>query len=131
MAAFGNDEMALGLQQVTRCLEVGHGRDFVLVAPQQQRRDAQRPRLPEEVVPAGDGQMLERVEDRVQRAVEAERVEDHLIPHTRTGKKLEVPVKRILQGAPVEEVVNLAAVDAPHLIDHYARLGVEHQDRSA
>ncbi|MEU6353574.1 hypothetical protein ABZ896_30330 [Streptomyces sp. NPDC047072] len=35
------------------------------------------------------------------------------IPHTRTGKKLEVPVKRLLQGARVE------------LIDHYARLGEE------
>ncbi|GLP66471.1 hypothetical protein TUSST3_30910 [Streptomyces sp. TUS-ST3] len=47
------------------------------------------------------------------------------IPHTRTGKKLEVPVKRLLQGAPVEQVVNPAAVDNPDLIDFYARLGAE------
>ncbi|GHD24710.1 hypothetical protein GCM10010335_08860 [Streptomyces galbus] len=53
------------------------------------------------------------------------------IPHTRTGKKLEVPVKRLLQGAPVEQVVNAAAVDAPGLIDYYARLGAERRDRSA
>ncbi|MFI6438021.1 acetoacetate--CoA ligase [Streptomyces sp. NPDC050759] len=47
------------------------------------------------------------------------------IPHTRTGKKLEVPVKRLLQGASVEQVVNPAAVDAPDLIDYFARLGTE------
>ncbi|WP_435243889.1 acetoacetate--CoA ligase [Streptomyces cucumeris] len=47
------------------------------------------------------------------------------IPHTRTGKKLEVPVKRLLQGAPAAEVVNPGAVDAPDLIDFYARLGAD------
>jgi hypothetical protein len=56
------------------------------------------------------------------------------IPHTRTGKELEVPVKRLLQGAPAEAVVNRAAVDAPDridLIDYSARLGAERIDRSA
>lgn len=33
------------------------------------------------------------------------------IPHTRTGKKLEVPVKRLIQGHPVERVVSPEAVD--------------------
>ena len=33
------------------------------------------------------------------------------IPHTRTGKKLEVPVKRIIQGQPPEAVVARDAVD--------------------
>ncbi|KQU38450.1 hypothetical protein ASG69_15170 [Rhodococcus sp. Leaf225] len=33
------------------------------------------------------------------------------IPHTRTGKKLEVPVKRVLQGVPVDEVVDSGSVD--------------------
>jgi acetoacetyl-CoA synthetase len=33
------------------------------------------------------------------------------IPHTRTGKKLEVPVKRILQGQPVEMAVDPGSVD--------------------
>jgi acetoacetyl-CoA synthetase len=33
------------------------------------------------------------------------------IPHTRTGKKLEVPVKRIIQGHPLEQVVARDAVD--------------------
>jgi acetoacetyl-CoA synthetase len=33
------------------------------------------------------------------------------IPHTRTGKKLEVPVKRLIQGAALESVVDPGAVD--------------------
>ncbi len=33
------------------------------------------------------------------------------IPHTRTGKKLEVPVKRLIQGAALETVVDPGAVD--------------------
>ena len=33
------------------------------------------------------------------------------IPHTRTGKKLEVPVKRIIQGRPLSAVVAADAVD--------------------
>ncbi|MFC9553754.1 acetoacetate--CoA ligase [Rhodococcus sp. NPDC056960] len=35
------------------------------------------------------------------------------LPHTRTGKKLEVPVKRILQGADAATVVNPQAIDDP------------------
>lgn len=35
-----------------------------------------------------------------------------------------MPVKRLLQGAPVEQVVNPRhRVDVPDLIDYYARLG--------
>jgi acetoacetyl-CoA synthetase len=52
------------------------------------------------------------------------------IPHTRTGKKLEVPIKRLLQGAPVEQVVNPDVVDEPGLIDHYARLCAERRGRA-
>lgn len=42
------------------------------------------------------------------------------IPHTRTGKKLEVPVKRLLQGAAVEDVADLDAIDDPELLREYA-----------
>jgi acetoacetyl-CoA synthetase len=47
------------------------------------------------------------------------------LPHTRTGKKLEVPVKRLLQGAPLEQVVNLGSVDAPELLDYFVALAAE------
>ncbi|WP_345344603.1 acetoacetate--CoA ligase [Rhodococcus olei] len=42
------------------------------------------------------------------------------VPHTRTGKKLEVPIKRILQGADATAIVDRTAVDDPDLIDWYA-----------
>jgi len=44
------------------------------------------------------------------------------IPHTRTGKKLEVPVKRLFQGAMISEVADLGAVDDPTLLAEYATL---------
>jgi acetoacetyl-CoA synthetase len=42
------------------------------------------------------------------------------IPHTRTGKKIEVPVKRLLQGASLNDVVDLGAVDDSALLQEYA-----------
>ncbi|MER5521703.1 acetoacetate--CoA ligase [Streptomyces sp. NPDC002763] len=42
------------------------------------------------------------------------------IPHTRTGKKIEVPVKRLLQGASLSDVVDLGAVDDSALLQEYA-----------
>ena len=47
------------------------------------------------------------------------------IPHTRTGKKLEVPIKRLLQGAPVDQVVDTASVDDPALLSLFARFAKE------
>ncbi|MCG2621993.1 acetoacetate--CoA ligase [Arthrobacter sp. I2-34] len=46
------------------------------------------------------------------------------IPHTRTGKKLEVPVKRLLQGVALSEVADLGAVDDPELLEEYARFAI-------
>lgn len=43
------------------------------------------------------------------------------IPHTRTGKKLEVPVKRLIQGHPAERVVNPEAVDDYDAFLYFAR----------
>ncbi|MCO8274287.1 AMP-binding protein [Actinoplanes sp. TRM 88003] len=39
------------------------------------------------------------------------------LPHTRTGKRLEVPVKRILQGADPERVIDRGAVDDAGALD--------------
>jgi len=43
------------------------------------------------------------------------------IPHTRTGKKLEVPIKRILQGVPIAQAVDAGAIDDPELLAHFDR----------
>jgi acetoacetyl-CoA synthetase len=44
------------------------------------------------------------------------------LPHTLTGKRLEVPVKRILQGAAVEDATNSASVDDPAALRWFADL---------
>lgn len=43
------------------------------------------------------------------------------IPHTRTGKKLEIPVKRLLRGAAVAEVVDPKSVDDPQALAEFSR----------
>lgn len=44
------------------------------------------------------------------------------IPHTLTGKKLEVPIKRILQGAAADTVLDAQSVDDPSLLNYYVRV---------
>jgi acetoacetyl-CoA synthetase len=39
------------------------------------------------------------------------------LPHTKTGKRLEVPVKRILQGADPDRVIDRGAVDDAAALD--------------
>ena len=61
------------------------------------------------------------------RHVPQEFIEVDAIPHTRTGKKLEVPVKRVLQGADPETALSLGAVDDPTLIEQFVRFGAAHR----
>jgi acetoacetyl-CoA synthetase len=49
------------------------------------------------------------------------------IPRTRTGKKLEVPAKRILQGQPLEKVADLQSLVDPASLDAFVDLA---HDRS-
>jgi acetoacetyl-CoA synthetase len=48
------------------------------------------------------------------------------IPHTRTGKKLEVPVKRMLQGQDPGAVVDTRVVDDPDVLAWYAAQATAH-----
>ncbi|GAB2717548.1 acetoacetate--CoA ligase [Arthrobacter bambusae] len=52
------------------------------------------------------------------------------IPHTRTGKKLEVPIKRLLQGARLGTVADLGSVDDPELLEEYARFALKRETAS-
>jgi acetoacetyl-CoA synthetase len=38
------------------------------------------------------------------------------LPRTLNGKRLEVPIKRILQGTPIDQAVNVESVDRPELL---------------
>jgi acetoacetyl-CoA synthetase len=43
------------------------------------------------------------------------------IPHTRTGKKLEIPVKRLIQGVPADQATNRDSVDDIEALTYFAR----------
>lgn len=71
-----------------------------------------------------DDGLRSRINDAIRREVSPRHVPDEIVeapgvPHTLTGKRIEVPIKRLLQGHPVQDVVNLGALDRPELIDFY------------
>ena len=47
------------------------------------------------------------------------------VPHTRTGKRLEVPLKRLFQGVDPAKALNVGAVDDAAAVEHYIRLAQE------
>lgn len=71
-----------------------------------------------------DDALVDKVKQTIRSEVSPRHVPDEIIvapgiPHTRTGKKLEVPIKKLFQGADPERVVERSAVDDPALLDWY------------
>ncbi len=58
-------------------------------------------------------------------------IEVPAVPHTLTGKRLEVPVKRLLQGTAPARAVNAGVVDRPEVLDFFVRLGRERQESAS
>ncbi|WP_372460256.1 acetoacetate--CoA ligase [Nocardia coffeae] len=72
-----------------------------------------------------DAALIDRIKAEIRASASPRHVPDEIIlapgfPHTRTGKKLEIPIKRILQGADPAAVVDRGAVDAPDLLNWFA-----------
>lgn len=70
-------------------------------------------------------ELKERINNTIRTEVSPRHVPDEIlaapaVPHTRTGKKLEVPIKKLFQGADPSRVVERSAVDDPALLDWYA-----------
>jgi acetoacetyl-CoA synthetase len=87
--------------------------------------------MPLFVVLADDAELTDELRDRIKQTIRDEvsprHVPDEIIvapgvPHTRTGKKLEVPIKKLFQGADPARIVEKSAVDDPALLDWYANL---------
>lgn len=85
--------------------------------------------MPLFIVPAPGHELTPILEQRIAAVIRIELSPRHVpdeircapgIPHTRTGKKLEVPLKRLLQGADPAQVVDPSAVDAPELLSWFA-----------
>ena len=68
-----------------------------------------------------DDALVGRIRTRVREHASPRHVPDEVVavpavPHTATGKKLEVPLKRIAQGVPVDTALTLGAVDDPEAV---------------
>jgi acetoacetyl-CoA synthetase len=83
---------------------------------------------------------LEALSATVRQAIRADLSPRHLpdeivrvpaIPRTLTGKKLEVPVKRILEGLAPEQVAAAGSVDQPELLGWFARFASGRRARQA
>ncbi|MDG4665346.1 acetoacetate--CoA ligase [Mycobacterium sp. 236(2023)] len=85
--------------------------------------------MPLFVVPADGVDLTEEVREKINQVIRVDVSPRHVpdeiiaapgIPHTRTGKKLEVPIKKLFQGGDPAKVVERSAVDDPALLDWYA-----------
>jgi acetoacetyl-CoA synthetase len=70
---------------------------------------------------------VKQIRDTIRVSISPRHVPDDVIlldvlPHTRTGKKLEVPVKRVLQGRDPASVINPQAVDDPEALRQFLSL---------
>ena len=71
--------------------------------------------------------LRERIVAAIRDALSPRHVPDEIIfvpgiPHTKTGKKLEVPIKRLIQGASIEQAADAGSIDRPELLEVYAGL---------
>ncbi len=64
------------------------------------------------------------------RHVPDEILEAPAVPHTLSGKRLEVPIKKLLTGKPLEKAANIASVDDPDALRWYARFAMDRMDSS-
>ncbi|WP_405560036.1 acetoacetate--CoA ligase [Streptomyces sp. NBC_01180] len=76
--------------------------------------------------PLDDGLRL-RIKQTIREQLSPRHVPDEIIevpgvPHTLTGKRIEVPVKRLLQGAALDKAVNPGSVDNLELLHFYEKL---------
>ena len=72
-----------------------------------------------------DDDLVARIREQVREKASPRHVPDEVvavpaIPHTSTGKKLEVPLKRMAQGVPVDRALNLGSVDDPEAVRWFA-----------
>lgn len=64
------------------------------------------------------------------RHVPDEIVEAPAVPHTLSGKRLEVPIKKLLTGKELEKAANIDSVDDPDALRWYARFAADRLDSS-
>jgi acetoacetyl-CoA synthetase len=76
-------------------------------------------------------ELVKRINDRIRSALSARHVPDRIvavaeIPRTLTGKKMELPVKNLLLGMPLQKVANPDAMSNPGCLAFYAEFAARH-----
>ncbi|MEI7770430.1 MAG: acetoacetate--CoA ligase, partial [Chloroflexales bacterium] len=82
-----------------------------------------------------DEALTKRIKAAIRGALSPRHVPDEIfaipdVPRTLSGKKLEVPVKRILMGAPVERAANLDSLKNPELLAYFVDLAARIRSRA-
>jgi acetoacetyl-CoA synthetase len=80
-----------------------------------------------------DARIEDKIRDRLRRDYTPRHVPDRIvqlpeIPVTLTGKKLEVPVRKILRGVPADEAANRNAMANPDSLDFFVQYATTQQD---
>jgi acetoacetyl-CoA synthetase len=83
-----------------------------------------------------DDELRRTIRDRLRREYSPRHVPDAIvpvpsIPMTRSGKKMEVPVRRVLLGTPVDEAADRNAMDQPEALDAFADYARSQRDYPA
>jgi acetoacetyl-CoA synthetase len=83
-----------------------------------------------------DSDLMGRVRARIRETVSPRHVPDQMvavaeIPRTLSGKKLEIPVKRLLEGASLAELPNLETVQNPWALEPFVEMAAERRRRAA
>lgn len=74
-----------------------------------------------------DETLLGRIKQTIREQLSPRHIPDEIIevpgiPHTLTGKRIEVPIKRLLQGTPLDKAVNPGSIDNLDLLHFYEDL---------
>jgi acetoacetyl-CoA synthetase len=74
-----------------------------------------------------DNALESKIKQKIRSSLSPRHVPDQIfaiaeVPTTLNGKKLEVPVKKILSGIPVKEAVNVDSMNNPQAIDYFVNL---------
>jgi len=83
-----------------------------------------------------DDQLIAKIKQKIRQDVSPRHVPNEIfaideVPRTLSGKKMEVPIRKILLGFPVEESINLGAMRNPESIKFFLELAAQIQKRQS
>jgi acetoacetyl-CoA synthetase len=127
-ATLNRHGVRIGTAEIYRCMETINGIDDSLIV----NLDLPQSRffMPMFVKLASGRQLDESLEKTIRQTLRDQYSPRHVpdriyqvddIPYTITGKKMEVPVRRILMGTPVEKAANPSVMKNPESLDYFVQ----------